>query len=191
MPEGWGWNLSTIQALGSIATFLTALGVLGSVLVAVRTARAARDQANAVIRDSNLRTRPWVGLTGVEFDRQPERGLFGAEEFDFLYINVGLLPAQNLYAHLELTPVEKVEDPGPIVVDVRLDTVFPNDPRRWHLSFLNDDTFAEWQSNGYDLGFSGHFLYKQGGHRYTTLFQGVLWFSEHDVPVEWDNTHVE
>ena len=191
MPEGWGWNLDSMQALGSIATVIVALGVLASLTIAARAAKAARDQANAVIRDNALRTRPWVGLTGVQFSSHLDSDRLDAEELELAYLNVGQLPAESVRAHLELTPVQHTENPGPIVIDRTLDLVFPGDPRKWQVSLLNDDLFTAWRLDGFDLGFSGYFRYQQGSHGYTTYFQGIFWFSEADVPIEWDNVHVE
>ena len=191
MPEGWGWNLASIQALGSIATVIVAFGVLASLTIAARSANAARDQANAVIRDNALRTRPWVGLTGVQFSSHIDGDPLDAEELELTYLNVGQLPAESVLAHLELSPVQHTENRGPILIDQSLDLVFPGDPRKWQVSFLNDELFTAWRLDGYDLGFSGHFRYQQGGHVYTTYFQGTFWFSEHGVPIEWDNVHVE
>ena len=82
MPDGWGWNLASIQALGSIATVIVAFGVLASLTIAARSANAARDQANAVIRDNALRTRPWVGLTGVQFSSHIDGDPQDAEELE-------------------------------------------------------------------------------------------------------------
>ena len=80
----WGWNPSTFQAAGGIATAIALIFLIGSFWISAKQSRASIRASAVAERESNLRTRPWLTFDSLEFIGGDLRIVFS---------NIGALPA--------------------------------------------------------------------------------------------------
>ena len=155
MPDGWGWNLATIVAVGSAATVVTLMGLLVSLLFSIRSSNAARDAAAAATkqtalaqREYELRVRPWLNVSHGEVVFKDEHLTFTA-----VIKNLGLAPALDSRIGLDVwVPGEPLHDAGQILAaiiypDVTFDAVFGYGPNRDLASGFNSKRILAFRVN--------------------------------------------
>ncbi len=88
----WGLNPSTIGVVISGVVGLGTLVLLVIVYIGAqasrRSAKAAQDSTDVLLKESELRTRPWLGITDCLL-------LPLTDDLEIHYQNVGVLPAQD------------------------------------------------------------------------------------------------
>ena len=99
----WGWNPATFQAVGGIATAGALIGVGISAWAANRTARITA-------KESDQRTRPWVGTFGANIELESATHY----RLDLFYRNVGPVPAHNIEFSMDLRPVVTADNSSEI-----------------------------------------------------------------------------
>ena len=128
-------------------TAIGAIGIVATLLVALAALRITR-------RESALRTRPWVGITGCEYKGGPEHDPYEALTLSFQ--NVGLLPAHSLEIIDVWVGVQEVvpegEEPGDINDFFEVEgwpsgTVFPHEPSHEAITFRGErgTRFRAWR----------------------------------------------
>lgn len=73
-----------------------------STLISKRSADASAEATNLSRKETELRTRPWVGSKDIEFVPASGTGIFLDDTLIFDYRNVGVLPADNLALDLDI-----------------------------------------------------------------------------------------
>ena len=164
MPDGWGWNLATIVAVGSAATVLTLMGLLTSLVFSVRSSSAAIRQATLAAREHELRIRPWLNLKHGAFETGPSRIKFTAQ-----IGNHGLTPALSSVIALEFWTSESgVCSVGEIEAAI----IYPDTSFEAVFNYQPDDDFARQYSSEKKLGFRVSITYASGGAPLVTVAEG-------------------
>jgi len=162
----WGWNPSTIQVVISSVVGLGTLVLLVIVYLGTqagqRNAKAAQDSADVLLKDADVRTRPWLGLYAAEFTTSNAKG---DDRIEIQYQNVGALPAQDVVMSIKILPnMDDPSDPESYdFEDNAIGTIFPREPG-FH-------TFAipkKWRASEEDVVIEGLLKYKYGDREYTT-----------------------
>lgn len=180
-PDGFGWNLGTIQALGSIAVF----GSLAFAWWAIDHTR----------RESSLRTRPWVGVKNAYFAPADGTEPNPVEYLVIEFHNVGLLPALSLElidVSARSTPIGDEPAVGVILTfspDVPPEAMLPTEPGTHRLSMEGEvlSRFIEWRDARREVVVTGAFRYRLGKQEYRTDFEIRQDFGAVDPRTSWFN----
>ena len=184
MADIWGFNPSTLQAIGGIATAFALVGVIIGSMAAYRS-------SNVEAKESAFRTRPWVGLTGVYFRENVPLNDINPDELDdvdgaelrhdiltFMFKNVGPLPAQKRAIEVRVKPKDaRSWEMTPFMSSIG--ALFPGEPSTRHYRFTGSRgaLLNEWKSSKLDVIYEGRISYSFGDEdAYATSFSGRLRF---------------
>ncbi|MCH8110130.1 MAG: hypothetical protein IIB15_08375 [Chloroflexi bacterium] len=197
-----GFSLVAAIAARTVADFSLAIAVRSTELAsrngerAVRGAEAVRIAAKVVSlesQESTIATRPWIGVSNIEFRKVHNPAMFPEGVLTIMYHNTGSLPAQALELDLSLYPAEEHEfadwDKTPIDGTCVLGGVLPNEPTDRHIPLPTEPRYRVWKENNLKIAFTGCIRYNSGSNQYRTSFDGRLSFAPGETsPVSWNNT---
>ncbi len=183
---------ATIAGIGAIiAAIGTVIAAVALVFIA-RSTRAAIRQADIVGRESERRSRPWVGITEIKYMPDDSVGVpleSLADRLSLKYSNFGSLPAGGLELTLSLKPAEPDADSLQLGDEMfPLGTLFPGEPASWYVVYSGQ--LVTWRLAGRKVRFDGSFRYAYGDARYVTEFVGSLNFDRspqgsEETPIDW------
>lgn len=172
------WTVTLV----AISTFIAALAAAGAIWT-----------ASTVWRETGLRTRPWVGISGVDVDLSSGTGLIPQDTITISYNNLESLPAVDV--EIEVTFVADtslIEDTEPITVSTwkALGTIFPHELSNERFRF--DLGLSPFQARRGTVAVSGSLRYQSGVSEYTTTFEAEARFIDRDLrpPIPWRNRDV-
>lgn len=180
--DSWGFNPSTLQAIGGFATALALFGVIAGSFASLWSSRVTS-------RDFSFRTRPWVSLAGVEFDDDVPDEDIDPDDLDesdetesrpdvltLEFQNVGTVPAQKRSIELRLKP-RFAKDWEMTPFRSQIGVLFPNEPssRRYRFTGKRGVLLSEWKASKFELKYEGIIRYSFGDNNsYLTRFSGRL-----------------
>ena len=184
MLDTWGFNPSSLQAISGIATAFALVGIIIGSLAAYRS-------SSVEAKESAFRTRPWVGVTDVDFRESVPVIDMRTEETDdidaldlrrdvltFMFKNVGALPAQRRAIEIRLKPKDAESwEMTPFMSSTG--ALFPGEPSTLSYMFSGDREalLNEWKSSKLEVIYEGRISYSFGDEgAYATSFSGRLWF---------------
>ena len=199
-----GFSLVVAIAARTVADFSLAIAVRSTGLAsrngerAVRGAEAVRIAAEVFSiesKESTIATRPWIGVSNIEFRKVHNPEIFPEGVLTIMYHNTGSLPAQALELDLSLYPAEEHEsidcDKTPIDGTCVLGGVLPNEPTDRHIPLPTEPRYRVWKENNFKIAFTGCIRYNSGANHYRTSFDGRLSFAPGEAsPVSWNNTDI-
>ena len=180
--DSWGFNPSTLQAIGGIGTAFALFGVIVGSAAAIWSSKVSS-------RDSSFRTRPWVGLTYMEFIEDVPIEDVDANDLDesdgaeyrtdviiLSFSNVGTVPAQKRTIEFRLKP-EKASHWEMRPFGSKIGALFPNEPsiRRYRFTRERATILDTWKSSNVEVIYEGVIRYSFGKNNdYFTRFSGKL-----------------
>ena len=184
--DDFGWNLATVQALGTVAAAI-------AVLIALRSAFAAIRTANTAARESKVRTRPWLKVEKITL-RPNQNGL------DLVIGNVGLLPAEAPIVKVKLAPwTPPLEGTTPdadslVIGPAQFPATFPGDHTTGFL--MVEGSGPRWTRLGPQqiIIAEGEIKYRyisDPNDKYSTKFKATWNLSESPTtPTQWGNIEI-
>ena len=185
----WGWNPSTVQVVVSgVVGVLTVLALFAATFAAVQSrnaATAARLGAEISSRESFVRTRPWVGLIGIEYISSDTGNINDIVRIN--YSNVGSLPAEDTRLSIDFGvdgPI--IDDDDRQLNDRPIGTIFPQEPG---FTEIGSTDFKGYRIANTPIVFNGNFIYMMADRKYATAFQGQFTFGNGNLErIAWQNT---
>ena len=172
----WGFNPSTFQAVGGIATAVALLGVILSSWIGIKSEQRSS-------RESALRGRPWISVVGTIFEGS------GTLEPTWLRIgvtvqNLGILPSEQTTITLYVEPSPKLEEPSQndhsqqppfkMIDGDLMGPLFPNQTSNASWGFTEDDPFLKLYAQNVNLRLYGTIRYCMGQQIFETEFDSSL-----------------
>lgn len=184
----WGWNPSAVQVyVSGIVGVLTALALAAAAYAALQSknaANAARSTADIASRESSLRTRPWLGLIGVEY--LPDTPVSGNDVLRINFRNVGALPAEDVRLSVDYGPDGAHPIGGKQLIDKPIGAAFPQEPGG---EVIEGVELNAWRTSNTTMVFNGNFIYILGGQKFATQFAGQISFKDGVLErASWRNT---
>jgi len=140
-------------------------------------------------RDVTLRMRPWVGITTIEFDADPQH-----PSIYILVTNTGNLPAIATSFNVQLVP--QIQDQSSISHTQKNMTLFPSEPAALGYDDEKLPGLKSLVSSGSKFEVRGVIEYSYGKNKYETKVLAHCSHIENEKPdkdgvvkghVEWDN----
>ena len=190
MVNEWGWNPSTIQVfISSVVGVFT----LALIFFVYRDAEASRRSAKVLVKEADLRTRPWLGISGCEItpslDQLKNEGDDSTEDdvITISYLNVGALPAQDAVLSLKIMPNMGDTSESYTFDDHVVGTVFPQEPG---YNAFSSAMLKTWRASDEDIAIEGVLKYRYGDRDHTTEFKVTIYFDEAGSKhsLDWWNT---
>lgn len=160
----WGWNPSTFQAAGALATTVALFVITASFWNGARASAVAE-------RESSSRTRPWLALNTLRFV---------GEDLRISVSNIGILPAVELRVTIFLGDPLSAQSLDQILdgLDSRIQVsveetmvIFPTEEKRREIALRNfGSTLREKRTAGPLMRVYGRLWYRFGDTRYHTSF---------------------
>ena len=185
----WGWNPGTFQAVGGVATAIALFFVILSAVASKRSSDAAAKASALAIGEAELRTRPWVGMTGTSIV-VPQLADLGHTVVAILeFTNVGVLPAEGLTLTSSARPSGRDEPSDPFQT-MGPATIFPNELTT--LVERASSRIDDWISEGLMIEIHGQATYGYGSKSYHTTFNTKILFQDPNKPqlMGWENQEV-
>lgn len=180
--DSWGFNPSTLQAIGGIATALALFGVIAGSAAAIWSSKVTS-------RDFSFRTRPWLGLIDMDFEEDVRVEDVDTSDLDegdgaeirtdviiLSFNNVGTVPAQKRTIEFRLKP-EYASHWEMSPFGSKIGALFPNERsiRRYRFTGERATILDTWKSSNVEVIYEGIIRYSFGKNNdYFTRFSGKL-----------------
>ena len=135
----WAFNPSTVQVFISGVVGLGTLVLLVIVFLGTQagriSAKAAQDSADVLLKDAELRTRPWLGICDCKITlANEEEDSIEGDLITIYFQNVGAIPAQDAVLSIKsLSNMGDTSEPYTFQ-DQKIGTIFPREPGNLRIS---------------------------------------------------------
>ena len=135
-------GFAIIQAVGAIGTAIALIFLAAGTFVNWRSGTTAKKAAELSEQESNLRTRPWVGVIGVQFSA-------GARVLSVQLKNVGALPAHAITFDMSSVILRTEQGEQKVQLNSLHNTgvLFPNEVKEVDIFWAIENALPKWMAS--------------------------------------------